>query len=118
MAIGHSPISLWRRNRGVSLRDTPLSNGTEILLEVNPGNSTWTSGVDIELFANAERGFDIPESYRVRIGVQDVRSGKLGDIVANGITEASCDDLTSDAVRFVFAPKLEKEVRLMELEVY
>ncbi|KAH3965325.1 hypothetical protein HBI56_045480 [Parastagonospora nodorum] len=97
---------------------TPVSNGTEMWLEVDFGNSTSTSGADIAFFANEEQGFDVPESYKVQIGGEDVNGGKYGDSVANGITEVDWDEKVSEKVRLVFAPKLWKKVRVVEFKVY
>jgi hypothetical protein len=97
---------------------TPVSNGTEMWLEVDFGNSTSTRGADIAFFANEEQGFDVPESYKVQIGGEDVNGGKYGDSVANGITEVGWDEKVSEKVRLVFAPKLGKKVRVVEFKVY
>lgn len=97
---------------------TPVSNGTEMWLEVDFGNSTSTSGAEIAFFVNEEQGFDVPGNYKVQIAGQDVKGGKYGDIVANGITEVSWDEFTSEKVRLTFAPKLEKKVRVVEFKVY
>jgi hypothetical protein len=98
---------------------TPVSNGTEMWFEINFGNnSTSTSSADIAFFANEEQGFDVPASYKVQIGGADVRGAKYGDVVANGITEVSWDEVTSGKVRLVFVPKKGMKVRVVEFKVY
>jgi hypothetical protein len=97
---------------------TPMSNGTEMWFEIDFGNSTSIIGADIAFFANEEQGFDVPESYKVQVGGAIVKGARYGDVVANGITEVSWDEVTGDKVRLVFAPKKGMRVRVVEFKVY
>jgi hypothetical protein len=97
---------------------TPVGNGTEMWFEVDFGNSTSTSAADLAFFENAEQGYGVPESYKLQVGGADVQGAKYGDVVANGITEASWDDLVTQKIRLVFMPKPGMKVRLIEFKVY
>lgn len=101
---------------------TPQGNGTEVWFQVDFGASTSVSSADIAFFANAEQGFDVPESYRIQAANgdswADVTESKYADPVANGITEASWSEANSQKVRIVFTPKDGQKVRLVEFKLF
>jgi hypothetical protein len=97
---------------------TPVGNGTEMWFEIDFGNQTTTSAADLAFFENSEQGFEVPETYKIQVGGNDVQGAKYGDIVANGITEATWDGVMSEMVRLVFMPKPGMKVRLIEFKVY
>lgn len=101
---------------------TPEGNGTEVWFQVDFGSTTSVSSADIAFFANAEQGFDTPESYRIQAANgdswADVSDPKYAEPVANGITEASWSEANSQKVRILFTPKEGQKVRLVEFKLF
>jgi hypothetical protein len=101
---------------------TPIGNGTELWFQIDFGSNTSTSAADLAFFADAQQGFDVPETYKIQAASGgswvDVSEAKYGESVANGITAAEWAEVTSSKVRLVFAPKSGKKVRLVEFKVF
>lgn len=101
---------------------TPIGNGTELWFQIDFGSNTSTSAADLAFFADAQQGFDVPETYKIQAASGgswvDVSEAKYGESVANGITAAEWAEVTSSKVRLIFAPKSGKKVRLVEFKVF
>ncbi|CAG8121092.1 unnamed protein product [Penicillium olsonii] len=102
--------------------DTPAGNGSEVWYQIDFGSSTKTKNAEIAFFANATQTFDVPSDYRIQTSQSgkwvDVSNGKLDKALANGITKASWDSVSSESIRLVFTPKKGSKARLVELKVF
>ncbi|PLB54118.1 six-hairpin glycosidase [Aspergillus steynii IBT 23096] len=102
--------------------DSPAGNGSEVWYQIDFGSGTKTASSEIAFFANSTQGFDAPESYRIQTNEsgswKDVANAKYSDPLANGITRASWDEVTTNQIRLVFQPQDEKKVRLVEFKVF
>ncbi|KAL6707506.1 hypothetical protein ACN47E_004076 [Coniothyrium glycines] len=101
---------------------SPPGDGTELWFEIDFGASTSTSSAELAFFANAEQGFDVPESYKIQIaagnGWIDASDATYATSVANGITALSWAQTSSNRVRLLFSPKSGAKVRIVEFKVY
>ncbi|OJJ85560.1 uncharacterized protein ASPGLDRAFT_45544 [Aspergillus glaucus CBS 516.65] len=102
--------------------DTPVGNGSELWYQIEFGDSIDTASAEISFFANDTQGFDAPESYQVEVLDNgewvEVSGAHYAEPVANGITLASWDEVTTESIRMVFVPKREQRVRLVEFKMF
>ena len=101
---------------------TPEGNGTEVWFQIDFGSTTAVSSADIAFFANVDQGFDVPTKYRIQTtngdSWVDVSDAEYAEPVANGITETSWSEVSTQKVRIVFAPKDGQKVRLVEFKLF
>jgi hypothetical protein len=101
---------------------TPQGNGTGVWFQVDFGSTIAVSSAEIAFFANADQGFDVPTKYRIQAANGDswvdVSDAEYADPVANGVTETSWSEVSTQKVRIVFAPKDGQKVRLVEFKLF
>jgi hypothetical protein len=102
--------------------NSPVGNGNEIWYQIDFGKSTEMKSAEIAFFANTTQKFDVPSDYRIQTSQsgswKDVSNGKFDKALANGITKASWDAVSSESIRLYFKPKEGLKARLVELKVF
>lgn len=102
--------------------DTPAGDGSEIWYQIDFGKSTEMKSAEVAFFENSAQQFDVPSAYRIQTSQsgewKDVSKGRYEKALANGITKASWDAVSSESLRLYLKPKKGLKVRLVELKVF
>jgi len=97
------------------------SESESVWYMIDFGTNTVVRSCELAFFSGD--GVDVPASYRVEILTGEnswraVDGPTYPDIMANGVTWASWDEVTTSKIRLVFAPPAGKAVRLVEWKVF
>ncbi|KAK9847669.1 six-hairpin glycosidase [Penicillium brevicompactum] len=102
--------------------ETPVGNGSEVWYQIDFGSSIKLKSAEIAFFANVTQEFDVPSDYRIQTSQSgkwvDVSNGRFDEALANGVTKASWDAVSSESIRLYFTPKDGVKARLVELKVF
>ncbi|GKT41223.1 beta-L-arabinobiosidase [Colletotrichum spaethianum] len=114
-------IWFWIQDAIANGFDTPEDSSSEEWVSIEFGSTVDTARAEIAFFANEEKGFDVPISYKLQ-----VLSGKWTDVadatyeepLANGITNVKWTGVSTESVRILVTPQEGKRVRLVELKIF
>ncbi|KAF6807162.1 hypothetical protein CSOJ01_08350 [Colletotrichum sojae] len=114
-------VWFWTQDTIANGLDTPQDSAAEEWVSIEFGAAVEASRAEIAFFANEEKGFDVPASYRVQVldgEWTDLAGASYDEPVANGITNVKWTGLSAESLRILFKPQEGKQVRLVEWKVF
>ncbi|GJC87806.1 beta-L-arabinobiosidase [Colletotrichum liriopes] len=114
-------IWFWTQDTIANGFDTPENSSTEAWVSIEFGSAVDAARAEIAFFANEEKGFDVPLSYRLQVlsgEWTDVADAVYDEPLANGITNVKWAGASTESLRILVTPQEGKRVRLVELKVF
>ncbi|GKT84257.1 six-hairpin glycosidase [Colletotrichum tofieldiae] len=114
-------IWFWTQDTIANGFDTPENSSAEAWVSIEFGSAVDAARAEIAFFANEEKGFDVPVSYRLQVlsgEWTDVADAVYDEPLANGITNAKWAGASTESLRILVTPQEGKRVRLVELKVF
>ncbi|KAI3552899.1 hypothetical protein CABS01_06341 [Colletotrichum abscissum] len=114
-------IWFWTQDTIANGFDTPEGSTAEEWVSIEFGSAVEAARAEIAFFANEEKGFDVPASYKLQVlsgEWTDVADATYDAPLANGITNAKWTGVSTQSLRILVKPQDGKRVRLVELKVF